>query len=130
LHTIVTRGLGNTTTGASLVTRGFGSQEITPVVPTFRSKYQRILYERGLKFANIPPNSFEQIPSDGARLQHVNNVQTFAMYNSNSMNENSYSGAIRFRFRNKKSSLPSSINTVETRNLDEFGNVVLSFTGK
>jgi hypothetical protein len=137
-QTIITIGLGGAsqpTSGSFLVTKGYGGQFTPPSasVPSLRHIDNRfLLFERGIKFGNVPAGNPVFMLQEGIRTFHVNSVETFAMPNSDVIDKSGKNcGAIKFRFRDyRHAPTPGSICVSEYRNVDEFGNTILSFTGK
>lgn len=69
-------------------------------------------FVRGIKFANVPGGRADFVVHGGARVKHVNSVQNIMQDPSDhGIRVGTYSGAIKFRFRNYKNfSVPAIIN--------------------
>lgn len=81
---------------------------------------------RGFKFGNVPGGraEFAKGTNDpGATVFHVNTVSSVVFVSSD---KSEMSGVVRFRFRDNSSNpvTPASVLKNETRNVDQFGNVI------
>ena len=125
---IVTRGFGsNGGSGHSIVTQGYAdtSGGPSPGAGFDASHPRRELLGPGIRFANVPRGraDFASTNWNGTQAIQTNAPQGILQALSD---RPSLSGVIRFRFR----ALPSSISSRETRNLDQFGNVIYPGTGR